>query len=1209
MSEIKNNEIPLKKIVAPSLNQSNYAESLSGTFDNIDKNFATLANYDFIKGESGESIRIEEVSFFNEDGELNEYGKKIHKYFDDNFSEDITKDITVNGVTISLFENFTPEKAGNLFLITTTYNDVDDTSIPVASLYYVFLDGRFSNGKFAKDKVEEEIYNDIEDLSCILIYDKDTAEFKSLNNAFPTIYYEKNVGLCWKVNGNETGMPVKGQRGDDGKDAMLYFVKCERTESDEDIYVKSKVVGIYNYPVTIPIEDLSDNDKQELNNCSSLILLEDGTKNYMYFGQLMYEDEEVFAYYYDNMELTYNMQTADFINVLKGINITSPDFNPLRGLFIPMEVENEDTTQSAHFAGATSITNQTGDQLDGKRTDLILTPINDINDFDVTSDPGEKLSVEKYLYVKVQEDGFEFLGKAFTLNSLYNLSEIQNVVNDLVRNKYILKYKLINVCKKDDLANYTWYGKISNNGTVDLNDKNKEFSLSYIENSIASDPMRTIPSEFENADLYCWELCDGSDNDEFKTNVNTNLSYTSITKKYFKNIFTNTINPGLSTNFLWYNGVELHEEYCNLEAHKYRMFGWGIGYHSVIPMSFAKFVPLFKNDFSYNGDTTLNINYNINVTGNSDEKHAKRNLNINGDSSCDNAFILKTAEIGEIKDVYTQNDIVTDSGIKIGKRQSSKYNTVIDKNGNMNLSNTLNTNAVTAKSISSTDVDAKNINAKNIGVSTNSKELFNINIKSNQVTMTNDTPSQDGNIQDDIPGQYARGASTGASTTESGENSNYSSWKNVLNIIGDDIKSINLNRADINSAIENDLLLYNTNKSKIVFSNSNDLDINDDVYAKTSNDIFHTLTDKFDNYSERVPVVLNGSLNYPSLISSNALRSNIGVLLPPNNNSYSNKQYTIDNSNIKSSFKIEEFDLTNSDTSRTLYNSNIKLNFGYYMFYVMCDANGAIKDDNFVRINHDESYVKLSIMLNAGNTQVELSTQTLKFNAQHCEDRFIGVDQNGNKITNIKDKLQRYQAYVFKPSSIVISGANLNRIKDSFDYRQTVEITVIPEIKIKFYNNGWDGHIKHALCSNIIPLHVEKLYNSSGVETSISNGILQEMYDFVAETSNNRKYYFNSNKQSHALSWNSNITKSHSNINYICLKQRSSSDSNTTVCCEDGIIIKAGTAVVGLGLISDNKNDTAKELSLAFYDNDISNADEKLKHITISKLFTKLLNN
>ena len=85
MSEIQNNGIPLKKIVAPSLNQSNYAENLSGTFDNIDKNFATLANYDFIKGESGKSIRIEEVSFFNEDGELNEYGKKIHKYFEDNF--------------------------------------------------------------------------------------------------------------------------------------------------------------------------------------------------------------------------------------------------------------------------------------------------------------------------------------------------------------------------------------------------------------------------------------------------------------------------------------------------------------------------------------------------------------------------------------------------------------------------------------------------------------------------------------------------------------------------------------------------------------------------------------------------------------------------------------------------------------------------------------------------------------------------------------------------------------------------------------------------------------------------------------------------------------------------------------------------------------------------------------------------------------------
>ena len=52
-------------------------------------------------------------------------------------------------------------------------------------------------------------------MSCILVYDKDVSVtieqdgntytvnggFRMLTNAFPYVYYESGVGLCWKING------------------------------------------------------------------------------------------------------------------------------------------------------------------------------------------------------------------------------------------------------------------------------------------------------------------------------------------------------------------------------------------------------------------------------------------------------------------------------------------------------------------------------------------------------------------------------------------------------------------------------------------------------------------------------------------------------------------------------------------------------------------------------------------------------------------------------------------------------------------------------------------------------------------------------------------------------------------------------------------------------------------------------------------------
>ena len=59
MSNTINNQIPLTQIIAPSLSDVNYASGLNDVFDNINDNFSTLSNHDFIKGESGTSVKIQ----------------------------------------------------------------------------------------------------------------------------------------------------------------------------------------------------------------------------------------------------------------------------------------------------------------------------------------------------------------------------------------------------------------------------------------------------------------------------------------------------------------------------------------------------------------------------------------------------------------------------------------------------------------------------------------------------------------------------------------------------------------------------------------------------------------------------------------------------------------------------------------------------------------------------------------------------------------------------------------------------------------------------------------------------------------------------------------------------------------------------------------------------------------------------------------------
>ena len=59
----------LNTISAPSLNDSKFGDNIKTQFENINDNFQKLSNYDFTKGEKGDSIDFVDIKLA-EDEEL-----------------------------------------------------------------------------------------------------------------------------------------------------------------------------------------------------------------------------------------------------------------------------------------------------------------------------------------------------------------------------------------------------------------------------------------------------------------------------------------------------------------------------------------------------------------------------------------------------------------------------------------------------------------------------------------------------------------------------------------------------------------------------------------------------------------------------------------------------------------------------------------------------------------------------------------------------------------------------------------------------------------------------------------------------------------------------------------------------------------------------------------------------------------------------------
>lgn len=240
-------DIVYKETVIPSLNDATYGETIAKNFEIINDNFKKLSSIDFIKGAPGTSIFIEEIDLLEE-----VYWRDALKASIVAMEEKLggTNEIDNDNTRFSILD----KNPGKLYMIYEQTPELNDKKY-ISSLPYVFLDGRFANKKLTEkaDQYAEE-YSKMVDYSCILNFSTNsedtivTAEeevtgmFAVLQN-FPTLYYDRDLGFCWNVNGQETGISAQGPKGLDGNDGELFIVKADESNNFKVVSVMDVLSG------------------------------------------------------------------------------------------------------------------------------------------------------------------------------------------------------------------------------------------------------------------------------------------------------------------------------------------------------------------------------------------------------------------------------------------------------------------------------------------------------------------------------------------------------------------------------------------------------------------------------------------------------------------------------------------------------------------------------------------------------------------------------------------------------------------------------------------------------------------------------------------------------------------------------------------------------------------------------------------------------
>ena len=323
-------EIVYKETVIPSLNDVTYGETIAKNFEIINDNFKRLSSIDFIKGAPGTSVFIEEIDLLEEESWRDTLKASIIA-----MEEKLggTNEIDNENTRFSILD----KNPGKLYMIYEQTPELNDKKY-ISSLPYVFLDGRFANKKLTEkaDQYAEE-YSKMVDYSCVLNFSTNSeggGEFVVLQN-FPTLYYDRNLGFCWNVNGQETGISAQGPKGIDGNDGELFIVKANENDNFKVVSVMDVLSGGW-----VDVKEHININKRE--SAAAIVVpinpIQNGNlKEYPYWITSVVRNND--GNYYatncvDDSKIAVIIDDVTFDNILSNISSTGAG---VKGLFLPMK--------------------------------------------------------------------------------------------------------------------------------------------------------------------------------------------------------------------------------------------------------------------------------------------------------------------------------------------------------------------------------------------------------------------------------------------------------------------------------------------------------------------------------------------------------------------------------------------------------------------------------------------------------------------------------------------------------------------------------------------------------------------------------------------------------------------------------------------------------------------------------------------------------
>ena len=346
--------IELERISTPILGSASYGTDINTQFANIDSNFRRIVEGEYLKGQSGDIVMLEQVNLADNSHPITAifkaYVASLQVGGDDGIGSE-------EGCINSPY----------LYMIYTK-NEETRNVVYKSSLPYTFLDPRFN-------PITEEANASL-DKSCIIMYSEADNDFVSYN-AFPNIYFNDDINeFCWKINNLETSLPARGPKGDKGDRGQVYMMRTMGLENTGDSDSKIYKLGFLNEQGSITAE---------MNGCLAYIYCGDDPSGHPsgHISTMRVEYVESAQSYIATSILnnSTNLYTIFSGNALKDVLTEVKPDSSFNYLFIPSKFVNGELTE-AHVA----TTKRSGDTISIPRLGFWWNEYNQSNS-DTSDDP------------------------------------------------------------------------------------------------------------------------------------------------------------------------------------------------------------------------------------------------------------------------------------------------------------------------------------------------------------------------------------------------------------------------------------------------------------------------------------------------------------------------------------------------------------------------------------------------------------------------------------------------------------------------------------------------------------------------------------------------------------------------------------------------------------------------------------------------------